>query len=132
MMDVWHFGGLLLIAVCAVRGYKKGVVNTLGGALAAVFAMAFVYLLQTWALDALLLNLLKDHMLVVVRVLLCVVLYVVLYLVLKTILLSLRIFTRLPIIRKLNQLLGFIVGAVYGVVLVGVIFAFFPFLLKGY
>lgn len=131
-MDIWHIGGLLLIAICAIRGCKKGFVNTLGEMLAAVFSIAFVYLLHTWAFDALFLTLLKDHTVVIVRVLLCVVLYVVLYFVLKAIILSLRIFTVLPIVRGLNKLLGFAVGIVYGIVLVGIIFAFFPFLLKGY
>ncbi|MBO5241392.1 MAG: CvpA family protein [Lachnospiraceae bacterium] len=131
-MDIWHIGGLLLIAICAIRGCKKGFVNTLGEMLAAVFSIAFVYLLHTWAFDALFLTLLKDHTVVIVRVLLCVILYVVLYFVLKAIILSLRIFTGLPIVRGLNKLLGFAVGIVYGIVLVGIIFAFFPFLLKGY
>ena len=131
-MDIWHIGGLLLIAICAIRGCKKGFVNTLGEMLAAVFSIAFVYLLHTWAFDALFLTLLKDHKVVIVRVLLCVILYVVLYFVLKAIILSLRIFTGLPIVRGLNKLLGFAVGIVYGIVLVGIIFAFFPFLLKGY
>lgn len=125
-------GGLLLIAICAIRGYKKGFVNVLGEMLATIFSIVFVYLLHTWAFDALLLNFLKDHMVIVVRFLLCVVLYLVLYFVLKTIILSFRILTGLPIVRGLNKFLGFIVGAVYGVVLVGIIFAFFPFLLKGY
>ena len=132
MMDIWHIGGLLLIAVCAIRGYKKGFVNTLGEVIAMFFSVLFVYLLHAWAFDALLLNLFKDHMVVIVRIILCVVLYVVLYLILKTIILSLRIFTKLPIVRGVNKLLGFIVGTVYGIVLVGIIFAFFPFLLKGY
>lgn len=131
-MDIWHIGGLLLIAICAIRGYKKGFVNVLGEMLATIFSIVFVYLLHTWAFDALLLNFLKDHMVIVVRFLLCVVLYLVLYFVLKTIILSFRILTGLPIVRGLNKFLGFIVGAVYGVVLVGIIFAFFPFLLKGY
>ncbi len=131
-MDIWHIGGLLLIAICAIRGCKKGFVNTLGEMLAAVFSIAFVYLLHTWAFDALFLTLLKDHTVVIVRVLLCVILYVVLYFVLKAIILSLRIFTGLPIVRGLNKLLGFAVGIVYGIMLVGIIFAFFPFLLKGY
>lgn len=132
MMDIWRIGGLVLIVICAIRGCKKGFVNTLGEMLATIFSIAFVYLLHTWAFDALFTNLLTDHRIVVVRVLLCIVLYVILFFVLKTIILSLRMFTKLPIVRGLNKLLGFVVGTVYGVVLVGIVFAFLPFLLKGY
>ena len=57
----------------------------------------------------------------IIRVLLCAVLYIVLFLVLKTIILSLRILTGLPIIKGLNKLLGFVVGAAYGLLLVGVL-----------
>lgn len=132
MMDIWHIGGLLLIAICAIRGYKKGFVNTLGEMIATVFSVVFVYVLYAWAFDEWFLNLLKDHMVVVVRLLLCIVLYIALYFVLKTIIFSLRIFTKLPIVHGLNKLLGFVIGIVYGVVFVGVIFAFLPFLIKGY
>lgn len=117
--------GILLIAVCAVRGWKKGFVNTLGGILASILAIVFVYLLNTWALESLLLTLLADHMVVVVRIVLCVALYVAIYFILKAIIMSLRILTRLPIIRGLNKLLGLIAGAAYGILLVGIIFAFF-------
>lgn len=132
MMDIWHIGGLLLIAICAIRGYKKGFVNMLGEMLAMVFSGGFVYLLHTWAFDAVFMTLLKDHMVIVVRVILCVVLYIVFFLILKALILSLRIFTKLPIVRGVNKVLGFIIGTVCGIVLVGIIFAFFPFLLKGY
>ena len=128
-MDIWRISGLLLIAICAIRGYKKGFVNTLGEMLAMVFSGVFVYLLHAWAFDALIMTLQKDHMVIIVRLILCVVLYIVFYLVLKAIILSLRIFTKLPIVRGINKLLGFITGAVCGIVLVGIIFAF---LLKGY
>lgn len=124
-MDILHIAGLLLIVLCAVRGWKKGFVNTLGGIVASLLAVVFVYLLNTWALDALLMTLIADHMIVVVRIILCIVLYVALYFIWKAIITSLRILSKLPIIRGLNKLLGFVVGAVYGILLVGIIFAFF-------
>ena len=52
---------------------------------------------------------------------LSLVLYIILFLVLKTIILSLRILTGLPIIKGLNKLLGFVVGAAYGLLLVGIL-----------
>ena len=124
-MNVEHILGLILIAVCAIRGFKKGFVNTLGTVLASMLAIYFVYLLNTWALDAWLVTLLADHKLIIVRVVLCVALYVALFFVLKAIILSLKIISKLPIVRGLNKLLGFLAGAAYGVILVGVIFAFF-------
>ncbi len=117
--------GLLLIAILAIRGWKKGFIDTLGGMLAGLLAVVFVYLLHSWALDSLLITLLTDRMLVLVRIVLCAVLFVVTYLILKTIILSLRIITGIPVIRGLNRLLGFLMGAVYGVLMVGIIFAFF-------
>lgn len=131
-MDVWHIGGILLIVICAIRGLRRGFINTLGEMLATVLAIMFVYMIHTWAFEALFLTLLKDHMVVIVRIALCFILYVVIFLVVKTIILSLRILTKLPIVHKLNKLLGCIVGVVYGVLLVGIIFAFLPFLFKGY
>lgn len=124
-MDILHIVGIFLIVFCAVRGFKKGFVNTLGGMLASILAIVFVYMLNTWALESLLLTLLTDRTLIVVRVLLCVLLYAVVFFVLKAVISSLRILTKLPVIRGLNKLLGFIVGGAYGVLLVGIIFAFF-------
>lgn len=124
-MDILHIAGLVLIAVCAVRGMKKGFVGTLGGVLASLLAIVFVYLLNTWALESLVWTLFADHMIVVVRIILCIVLYVVIYFVLQAIIMSLRILTKIPIIRGLNKLLGFVTGAAYGLLLVGIIFAFF-------
>lgn len=124
-MNVEHIAGLALIAVCAVRGFKKGFVNTLGTILASLLAIAFVYVLNTWALESLLLTLLADHMLVVVRIILCAVLYLVLFLLLKAIILSLKVLAKLPIVRGINKLLGFVAGAAYGILLLGIIFAFF-------
>lgn len=117
--------GLLLIAICAIRGWKKGFVNTLGGILASILAIVFVYILNVWALESLLFTLMSDHVLVLVRIVLCIILYVVIFFVLKTIIMSFRILTKLPVIRGFNKLLGFVFGAVYGLLLVGIIFAFF-------
>lgn len=124
-MDLIHIIGILLIAVCAFRGGKKGLVNTLGTLTASVLAILFVYVLNTWALESLLLTMLQNHMLVVARVILCVILYLVIFLILKTLILSLRVLTRLPVIRGLNRFLGAVAGAVYGILLVGIIFIFF-------
>ncbi len=124
-MGVWHIVGILLIAICALRGFKKGFVNTLGEILASLLAIVFVCLLNAWALESLLLTLLADHMVVVVRIILCVVLYAVAYFILKAIVMSLRVLTKLPIIRGVNKLLGGVAGAAYGLILVGIIFAFF-------
>ena len=77
-MDTARLIGLLLIVICAVRGYKKGIVNTLGTILASLLAMVFVYLLNVWALESLLLTLLTDHMVVVVRIIICLALYAIL------------------------------------------------------
>nr|MBQ8252032.1 CvpA family protein [Lachnospiraceae bacterium] len=120
--DVIYVIGLLIIAVSAVKGFKKGFVNTVGGILASLLAIVFVYLLNTWALESMLVTLLADHMILVVRVLLCVVLYIVLFFVLKAILLSLRLLSKLPVIRGLNKLLGFVCGAAHGVLLVGIVY----------
>lgn len=114
-----------MIVICAIRGLKKGFVNTLGTILASLLSIIFVYLLNTWALESLLLTLLADHMVVVVRIVLCLVLYAALFFVLKAVILSLRVLTKLPVIRGLNKLLGMIAGAAYGILLVGIIFAFF-------
>ena len=124
-MGFWHIIGILLIVVCAGRGVKKGFVNMLGEIAASVLAIVFVGLLNAWALDALLLTLLADHMIVVVRIVLCVVVYVIAFFILKAIVTSLRILTKLPIIHGVNKLLGLVAGAVYGLFLVGIIFAFF-------
>ena len=118
--DIIHIVGLIVIAVCAIRGLKKGFVNTVGSILASLLSIVFVYLLNTWALESVLLVLLTDRMLLIVRVLLCIVLYVVLFFVLKAIVLSLRLLTKLPVIRGLNKLLGFVCGIVHGLLLVGI------------
>jgi len=118
--DIIHIVGLIVIAICAIRGLKKGFVNTVGSILASMLSIVFVYLLNTWALESVLLVLLTDRMLLIVRVLLCIVLYVVLFFVLKAIVLSLRLLTKLPVIRGLNKLLGFVCGIVHGLLLVGI------------
>ncbi|MBQ8199916.1 MAG: CvpA family protein [Lachnospiraceae bacterium] len=118
--DIIHIVGLIVIAICAIRGLKKGFVNTVGSILASLLSIVFVYLLNTWALESVLLVLLTDRMLLIVRVLLCIVLYVVLFFVLKAIVLSLRLLTKLPVIRGLNKLLGFVCGIVHGLLLVGI------------
>ena len=124
-MGVWHVVGILLIVICAVRGFKKGFVNMLGEIAASILAIIFVGLLNAWALDAVLLNLLTNHMVVVVRIALCILLYVIVFFILKAIIVSLRVLTKLPVIRGLNKFLGLVSGAAYGLLLVGIIFAFF-------
>ena len=93
----------------------------MGRLCAGILSLLLVYLLNIWAFAQLVPTLLVDHQVVIVRVLLCVVLYTVLFLVLKTIILSLRILTGLPIIKGLNKLLGFVAGAAYGLLLVGIL-----------
>ena len=124
-MDITRVIGLLLIVICAARGYKKGIVNTLGTIMASLLAIIFVYLLNVWALESFLMTLLTDHMVVVVRVVICLVLYVILFFVLKAVVMSLKLLEKLPVIRGINRLLGFVAGAAYGIFLVGIIFAFF-------
>ena len=97
----------------------------MGTILASLLAMVFVYLLNVWALESLLLTLLTDHMVVVVRIIICLVLYAILFFVLKAVVMSLKLLAKLPVIRGINKLLGFVAGAAYGVLLVGIIFAFF-------
>lgn len=124
-MGIWHIIGIFLIVFCTTRGFKKGFVNILGEIAASALAILFVFLLNTWALESFLLTVLADHMIVVVRILLCVTLYVIAYFILKAVIMSLRVVTKLPIIRGLDRLLGVIAGAAYGLLLVGIIFAFF-------
>ncbi len=111
-----------MIVVCAVRGCKKGFVNTVGSLAAGLLAIVFVYVLNTWAMESLLMTLLADHMLIVVRLILCIALYALLFFALKAILISLNVLARIPVVRGLNKLLGFVAGAVYGVFLVGIIY----------
>lgn len=120
-MDILHTAGILIIIISAIRGFKKGFVNTIGNILASILSVAFVYCLNTWALEAFLITLLTEHMIIIARVILCIVLYVVLFLLLKAIVVSLRLFTRLPLLKGLNKLLGFLFGGAYGVLLVGII-----------
>ncbi len=124
-MGVWHVIGILLIVICAWRGCKKGFVKMLGEIAASVLAIVFVFVMNTWALESLLLTMLADHMIVVVRIVLCIALYAVAYLILKAIIMSLKVITKLPIIRGVDKLLGMIAGIAYGLLLVGIIFAFF-------
>ncbi len=119
-IDIIHIVGLVIIAVCAIRGWKKGFVNTLGSILASLLSIVFVYLLNTWALESVLVTFITDRMLLVVRVLLCVVLFVAMFFLLKAILLSLRFLTKLPLVRGINKLLGFACGIAHGLLLVGI------------
>lgn len=120
-MELFDIIGIVIIVVAALRGLRRGFVVTLGRLCAGILSLLLVYLLNTWAFAQLVPTLLVDHQVVIVRVLLCIILYIVLFLVLKTIILSLRILTGLPIIKGLNKLLGFLVGAAYGILLVGVL-----------
>ncbi len=113
--------GMLLIIVCAVRGYKRGFVTTIRKIVASILAIMFVYLLNTWAMESLLATLVTDYMIVVVRIILCVATYIILFLLFKAIFTSLQILSKLPIVRGLNKLLGLLAGAVYGVILIGII-----------
>ena len=97
----------------------------LGEIAASALAIVFVVVLNTWALESLLLTMLADHMIVVVRVVLCIVLYAIAYLILKAIIMSLKVITKLPVIRGVDKLLGTVAGMAYGLLLVGIIFAFF-------
>lgn len=120
-MELFDIIGIVIIVVAALRGLRRGFVVTLGRLCAGILSLLLVYLLNTWAFAQFVPTLLVDHQVVIVRVLLCIILYIVLFLVLKTIILSLRILTGLPIIKGLNKLLGFLVGAAYGILLVGVL-----------
>ena len=120
-MELFDIIGLVIIVAAALRGGKRGFVVTLGRLCAGILSLLLVYLLNTWAFAQFVPTLLVDHQVVIVRVLLCIVVYIVLFLILKTVILSLRILTGLPIIKGLNKLLGFVVGAVYGLLLVGIL-----------
>lgn len=120
-MELFDIIGLVIIVAAALRGGKRGFVVTLGRLCAGILSLLLVYLLNTWAFAQFVPTLLVDHQVVIVRVLLCIVVYIVLFLILKTVILSLRILTGLPIIKGLNKLLGFVVGAAYGLLLVGIL-----------
>ena len=115
-MELFDIIGIVIIVAAALKGGRRGFVVTLGRLCAGILSLLLVYLLNTWAFAQLVPTLLVDHQVVIIRVLLCVVLYI-----LKTIILSLRILTGLPIIKGLNKLLGFVVGAAYGLLLVGIL-----------
>ncbi len=117
--------GILLIVILAIRGFKKGFVNMLGEIAASVLSIVFVIILNQWALDALLMTLWADYMIVIVRVVLCIALYAAAFFVLRAVIMSLRLVTKLPIIRSVNKFLGLLAGTIYGLLLVGIIFAFF-------
>ena len=121
-MNIIHIVGLILIAVCAVRGYKKGFIDTVGSILASLLSIVFVYLLNAWAFESVIPHLLSDYMIVVVRILLCVLVYSAFFFLLKAILMSLKILSRFPVFRGLNKLLGFIAGGCYGLLLAGIIY----------
>lgn len=120
-MEMFDIIGLVIIVAAALRGGKRGFVVALGRLCAGILSLLLVYLLNTWAFAQFVPTLLVDHQVVIVRVLLCIVVYIVLFLILKTVILSLRILTGLPIIKGLNKLLGFVVGAAYGLLLVGIL-----------
>lgn len=94
----------------------------LGNILASILSIGFVYFLNTWAFEAFLITMLTEHMVIIIRILLCILLYIVLFLLLKAIIISLRVFAKIPVIRGLNKLLGFLCGGVYGTLLVGIIY----------
>lgn len=120
-MDWFYIIGLLIIIVSAFNGFKKGLVNTLGSICASILAIGLVYLLKMWAFDAFFSTLLLEHDVILVRIALCLVVYLAAFFLLKAIVMSLRIITKIPVIRGLNKVLGFILGGVYGVVLVGIL-----------
>lgn len=121
-MDILHIAGILIIVISAIRGFKKGFINTLGNILASILSAGFVYCLNTWALESFLITILTEHMIIIVRILLCIVFYIALFLLLKAVIISLRLLARIPVVRGLNKLLGFVCGGAYGVLLVGIIY----------
>ena len=90
-MELFDIIGIVIIVAAALKGGRRGFVVTLGRLCAGILSLLLVYLLNTWAFA------------------------------LKTIILSLRILTGLPIIKGLNKLLGFVAGAAYGLLLVGIL-----------
>lgn len=119
--EVIYLVGALLIVVSAAHGFRKGLVRALGEVATSIVTILFLYILKTWAFEAFFLTVLTNHKVLIVRVVLCLLLYIGTTILLKTILLSLGFLTKLPVLRGLNKILGFLLGAVNGILVTGIL-----------
>lgn len=120
-MNWFYIIGLAIIVICLLTGWKKGLVEIIGSICATILSFSFFWIIRNWAFESFLANLLFQHSLLLVRIVLCVVLYIIMFLLLKTVMMSLKIITKIPIIRGLNKLLGLIAGGIYGLIWVGIL-----------
>lgn len=121
MDKTYYIVGIVIIIVCALRGFRKGFVQALGNMGAGILSAGLIFFLKTWAFDSWFTNLLFDRDVLWSRIIICVVVYIAFFFLIKAILLSFGLLTRLPVLRGFNHMLGLLVGGAFGVVIVGVI-----------
>ena len=130
-MDYIYIIGIIIIVFAALKGYRRGLVSTLGNICASILAIGLLFVLKTWAFESFFTTIFFEHTVFLTRVILCIVIYLLLFFLLKLIVMSLKIITGIPVIKGLNKLLGFVAGAVYGVILVGVISLVYKWFFSG-
>lgn len=128
-MRIFYLTGILILIICALRGWKKGFIQMLGNVCAGILSLGFLWIMKNWALESFLGTLLFAHSVLVVRLVLCIALYIALFFGLKAVFLSLKFISKLPVIRGLDKVLGLILGGVFGVVIVGIMTVFYEWIL---
>lgn len=111
---------IIVLAICAVNGYKKGLVEETVSIMALLIGVVAIALLAS-AIG----NYLSKH---ISNMLIALILFVSLLIVVqiaRLIIASLKFITKIPIIHGINKLAGMCIGLVEGVILVWVAFLLF-------
>lgn len=108
---------LLILAVSACNGYKKGMLQEVISIISLIFAV-FVFALVATAFN----NFISKEYMYVVMAILFIVALVIVFQITKIIVIPARILSKLPIISFINKVCGFLLGMAEGVIFIWFVF----------
>lgn len=100
----------------------------LGDIAACLLTFLLVWCIRNWVFESALINLLTGNSVLLARIVVCLVLYLALFFLLKALFASLGFLEKIPVIRSINKILGFVAGGVYGILIVGILYIFYTWI----
>lgn len=122
-MNIVFFVVLLLLIGGGVKGYKKGMVEELNNAVALLLAVVSIIMVIVAAKG----YMEKETLRTIIGIV-CLTIAVLVYKITDFILSSLKMITSIPVLKSVNKLLGFCLGAAEGVVLFWIVLVLVPLL----
>lgn len=123
-----YYVGLAIMVLFSIWGYNKGFIKMLGGLLASVAAFLFLLYLRGWAFESALENLMANDSVLLARIVVSIGAYLLLAIILKIVLAAFGVVNKIPFLRAVNRFLGFLLGAVCGIVVVGAVYMFYQWI----